>query len=110
MEDIIVVGWSFMVSLIWLCFLSWVIARFAFREELPARRAALTAATALVAAVAIGLVMIFLVPDPLPLLPRMATNEALLALLYYLPAALIDFVLLRASFRKAWVDDAEPFR
>jgi predicted permease len=110
MEDIIVVGWSFIVSLVWLCFLSWVISRFAFKEEPPARRAALTAAAALGTAVAIGLAMIFLAPDPLPLLPRIATSEALLALLYYLPAALIDFVLLRASFRKAWVDDAEPFR
>lgn len=110
MDGIIVVGWSFMVSLIWLCFLSWVIARFAFREELPVRRAALTAATALVAAVAIGLVMIFVVPNPMPLLLPTDTNAALLSLLFYLPAALVDFVLLRASFRKAWVDDAEPFR
>jgi hypothetical protein len=110
MEDIIAVGWSFMVSLVWLCFLSWVIARFAFREELPARRAALTSAAALALAVVIGLAMIFLVPDPLPFMPRMDTQTALLSLLLYPPAALIDFVLLRASFRKAWVDDAEPFR
>jgi hypothetical protein len=110
MEDIIVIGWTFMISLVWLCFLSWVVARFAFRDELPARRAALTAATALVLAVAIGLLMIFVVPNPMPLLPPTDSNEALLSLLYYLPAALIDFVLLRASFRKAWVDDAEPFR
>jgi hypothetical protein len=95
--------------LVWVCFLSWVISRFAFDEALPVRRAALTSGTAFAVAVAIELALIFLGPDPLPGL-RQNIGADLLVLLLYIPAALIDFLLLRSAFRKGWVDDAEPFR
>jgi hypothetical protein len=100
---------GFIFRLVWLCFISWVISRFAFQEALPVRRAALTSATAFAVAVATGLGMIVLAPDPLPGL-RQNIDTELLLLLFYIPAALIDFFLLRSAFRKGWVDDAEPFR
>jgi len=108
-EYLIVIGMAFGASLAWVCFLSWVISHVAFKEELPERRAALTAATAFVAAIASALGTILLLPDPLPFLPS-DTRQALLSLLFYIPAAFVDFLMLRAAYRKAWVDDAEPFR
>ena len=105
----IAIGLAFGATLAWLCFLSWVVSRIAFKEELPERRAALTAGTAFLLGLASSLVMIFFVRDPLPFIPT-DMRVALLSLLYYVPAALVDFLMLRAAYRKGWVDDAEPFR
>ena len=109
MELGIVVGMAFGASVAWVCFLSWVISQFAFKDELPARRAVLTAGTAFVTAIVTRLGTIFLLPGPLPFFPT-DLRWALLAMLLYVPASFIDYLMLRRAFRKGWVDDAEPFR
>jgi hypothetical protein len=34
---------------------------------------------------------------------------ALIGMAIYIPAAFVDYLMLRRAFRKAWTDDAEPF-
>ena len=106
---VIAIGMVVVGYLVWICFLSWCVARVAFKQELPDRRAALTAGTAFALAIASSLFTIFVLPDRVPFVPR-ETSWSLLAMLLYVPAALVDYFMLRRAFRKGWVDDAEPFR
>lgn len=108
MEVAIAFGIAFGAYLAWICFLSWLVSRVAYKESRPDRRAAQTAATAFALAIMSNLATIFLIADPLPFLPTDRT-WALLGLLLYVPAALIDYLMLRSAFRKGWVEDAEPF-
>jgi uncharacterized protein (DUF486 family) len=62
MEILIVLAVAFGTNLAWICFLSWVVTRFAYHDALPAQRAALTASTALLLAVASSLLTIFVFP------------------------------------------------
>jgi hypothetical protein len=112
MEDIIAIGIGFGATLAWVCFVSWVIARYAFRAEPPMPRAALTAITSACLAAGLGLILPLLVARWLPMLPQ-SRAAALGALVHYPPAALVDFLLLLGAFRKGWSDEeeyAEPFR
>lgn len=98
----------FIGYLAWICFLSFVVSRVAYQDALPERRAALTAGTAFLLAVAGSLITIFFVNGPFLFIPA-DRGWALLGMLIYIPAALIDWLMLRRAFRKAWTDDAEPF-
>ena len=97
-----VLVFSLLVGLVWVAFVSWLVARFAFQEEPPLRRAALTAGTSLFITCAIQLVLVLLYgPAWLRPLP------------FYALGALIDFLLLWRGFERKWVPDddvAEAFR
>jgi hypothetical protein len=88
---------AFLVTLAWLAFISWVVGNLAYRGQPPARRAALTAATSVLVTLAIDLVVELAWPEFL----------TVRALLFLLPAAFCDFLMMRRGFAAAWVPDEE---
>ncbi len=108
MESVIVWAWALGMPLVWLMFCSWFIARLAFHQFEPTVRAGLTAGAALVVSVLTSILFSVLVAGTL------LNHSVAGALGWYdlagywtfLPAALLEFFILRRSFRRMWTQDA----
>jgi hypothetical protein len=91
-----------LLSLAWVAFVSWLVARFGFRDEPPRRRAAFTAGTSLAICCGIQLLLALLFgPAWLRAVPFLAA------------AAFLDFLMLWRGFERKWVsedDVADAFR
>lgn len=88
---------AFLITLAWLAFMSWIVGNLAYREQAPLPRAALTAATSVLATLAILLVVELAWPEIL----------TVRSLLFLLPAAFCDFLMMRRGFAAAWVPEEE---
>jgi hypothetical protein len=104
MESAIIWAWALGMPLIWLMFHSWFIARLAFHQFEPTVRAGLTAGAALVASVLTSILFSVLIAESL--LNRGAAGALgwydLAGYWTFLPAALLEFFILRRGFRRAW--------
>jgi hypothetical protein len=94
---LIVLLFGFAATLAWLAFTSWIVGNLAFKEEPPVRRAALTAGTSALVTLAFNLAAEIALPN----------FFSLAALLFIIPAAACDFLMLRRGFLADWVSDEE---
>ena len=104
MDSVIWWVWTLGMPLVWLMFCSWIIARLAFHQFEPTVRAGLTAGAALVASVLTSILFSILVAETL-LRPGAAEGLGWYDISSYwifLPAALLEFFILRRTFRRMW--------
>jgi hypothetical protein len=94
-------------ALVWVMFLSWLVARFAFRDQPPAARAARTSATSWLIASLLGMFSGISATRLGPFPPDQGALTLVLPFLIYAVPALIDFLLLRRHFAKGWVEDQD---
>lgn len=102
---LLAISLMFAAALIWVMFLSWLVARFAFRDQPPAARAGRTSAASWLIASMLGMFSGINAARLGPFAQDGGALVLILPFLVYAPCAVLDFLLLRRHFAKGWVED-----